>query len=128
MSLGDQQAYYLHGEKTYRVVVFSRSPLPNLLNNRDNFMHILKSTASMYESSSSHLLRTTTVKNFPKKDQENKLFRSKLRMTKRGPLILNKLSDWNSDEKQTKSFSFFISKVNSGILNFYNEKSVSKLN
>ena len=110
------------------MVVFSCSPLPNFLKVRDNFMHILKTTVGMYESSSSHLLRTTTAKNFPKKDQENKLFRSKLRMSKRGPLILNNLNDWNSDEKQTQSFSFFISKVNSGILNFYNEKSVSKLN
>ena len=79
-SLGDQQSYYLqvfkdftnHRKKTNREVVFSSRPSPTFLNTgttdetfqqsgkKDSFRQILKSLASMYESSGSEFFRTTT--------------------------------------------------------------------
>ena len=59
-------------KKTNRAIVFSSRPFPNILRNRDNdepfqqsgkqdsFRHILKSSASIYESSGSQFFRTTT--------------------------------------------------------------------
>ena len=60
-----------HRKKTNRVVVFSSGPFPNILNTgtkdetfqqsgkQDSFRHLLKSSASMYESSGSQFFRTT---------------------------------------------------------------------
>ena len=79
-SLGDQQSYYLqvfkdftnHRKKTNREVAFSSRPSPTFLNTgttdetfqqsekKDFFRQILKSLASMYESSDSQFFRTTT--------------------------------------------------------------------
>ena len=61
-----------HRKKTNRVVVFSSRPFPNILNTgttdetfqqsgkQDSFRHLLKSSASMHESSGSQFFRTTT--------------------------------------------------------------------
>ena len=61
-----------HRKKTNRAVVFSSRPFPNILKYRttnetfqqsgkqDSFRHILKSSASTYESSGLQFFRTTT--------------------------------------------------------------------
>ena len=61
-----------HRKKTNRVVVFSSRPFPNILNTgttdetflqsgkQFSFRHILKSSSSIYESSSLQFFRTTT--------------------------------------------------------------------